>query len=170
MRRRGLLSAAAAGVALPAPPARAAAAAAPSAAAEAVQAVRGDLGRARRAAAAADPALALRLYDRIIASYPDLAITEYARLGRAVALFEFDKRRSLLELFDESAAFAGYGEVHAALAVAVYTERPLERDLAEKQWLLATALDRGFEDEDYVRRRGWGEELRTSWRRFKTLT
>ena len=68
---------------------------------------------------------ALRLYSYIASEFPDLALSQYARVGQALLTYEAgDASDAILELEDEAAAFVGSAEIHAALAALLYVERP----------------------------------------------
>ena len=104
-------------------------------------------------------------------SYPDLAVTEYARLHRALLLYEVgDVRRSLLELDDLEVSLRGFPEVHAALASLLYIERPLQISRAESQWDLATSFDRRYADLAWVQRtKKWPPRVLDALERFLDL-
>ena len=69
-------------------------------------------------------AQALQHYTEITRRFPGLAITERARVKRALLLYEVGQvQQALAELDDEEIALRGYAEVHAALAAILYTER-----------------------------------------------
>mmetsp|Transcript_15901 Transcript_15901/g.49980 ORF Transcript_15901/g.49980 Transcript_15901/m.49980 type:complete len:144 (-) Transcript_15901:122-553(-) len=114
---------------------------------------------------------ALDAYTEIVKRYPDLAITEYARLGRALLLFEVGERgEGLLELQDERVVLQGYPEVHAALAAALYVERPDEISRAESEWETATAYDSRYADVAWVRaNKAWPPSMLKALERFLTL-
>ncbi len=64
---------------------------------------------------------ALDMYTQGVRQYPDLALSEYARLGRALLLYQQGyASQALLELEDSEVAMKGYAEVHAALAAVLY--------------------------------------------------
>ena len=68
---------------------------------------------------------ALRLYSYIASEFPDLALSQYARVGQALLTYEAgDASDAILELEDEAVAFVGSAEIHAALAALLYVERP----------------------------------------------
>lgn len=96
--------------------------------------------------------VALDLYNLIVRTYPDLALSEYARIGRALLLYQVGSvSDAILELEDEEVALRGNPEVHAALAVILYNERPLARLQAEQQWDIAMEFDQHYENVDWVR-------------------
>lgn len=64
---------------------------------------------------------ALALYTQGVQQYSDLALSEYARLGRALLLYQLGfASQALIELEDSEVAMKGYAEVHAALAAVLY--------------------------------------------------
>ena len=55
---------------------------------------------------------ALGCYDEIVHKFPDLAITEYARIHRAILLYQTgNPSRAILELEDEEVNLRGFAEV-----------------------------------------------------------
>ena len=104
-------------------------------------------------------------------SYPDLAVTEYARLHRALLLYQLeDVRGSLLELDDLEVSLRGLAEVHAALAALLYVERPLQLSRAEEQWELATAFDKRYNDTQWVdQAKKWPPRMLQALERFLEL-
>ncbi|XP_027339997.1 uncharacterized protein LOC113853679 [Abrus precatorius] len=114
---------------------------------------------------------ALRYYSQVVESYKDLACSEYARVGRALALYEVgDREEAITEMEDVSISLKGYPEVHAALAAALYADKhaPL---LAENQFTIATLLDPHFTDLSYVRdTKHWPPSLISSLQHFITLS
>lgn len=81
----------------------------------------------------------------------DLALAEYARVGRAISLYEVgDKEEAFVEMEDVSVSLKGYPEVHAALAAVLYADKmsPLS---AEQQFTIATLLDPHYTDLSYVK-------------------
>lgn len=55
---------------------------------------------------------ALSCYDEIVHRFPDLAITEYARIHRAIFLYQTgNASRAILELEDEEVNLRGFAEV-----------------------------------------------------------
>lgn len=114
---------------------------------------------------------ALKLYDRIVKSFPDFAITEYARLHRAFCYYELnDTNRCLLELNDLEVSLRGYPEVHASLAVVLYSERLLQRSRSEEQWDLALEFDKRFSNREWVlQQKKWGPKMMKALDRFLEL-
>ncbi|RZB97097.1 hypothetical protein D0Y65_020676 [Glycine soja] len=87
----------------------------------------------------------------VIESYKDLAFSEYARVGRALTLYEVgDREEAIAEMEDVSISLKGYPEIHAALAAALYADKHAAL-LAENQFAIATLLDPHFTDLSYVR-------------------
>lgn len=114
---------------------------------------------------------ALESYTEIIDQFPDLAITEYARLHRALLLYEIgDVGNSLLELDDLEVNLRGLSEVHAALASLLYSERPGQINRAEEQWDLALSFDTRFANLDWVRKtKKWPPRFLNALERFLDL-
>ncbi|KAI9114296.1 hypothetical protein K1719_014524 [Acacia pycnantha] len=114
---------------------------------------------------------ALAYFSKVIQNYKDFALSDYARVGRALVLYEVgDREEAIAEMEDVSISLKGYPEVHAALAAALYTDKhaPL---LAENQFTIATLLDPHFSDLSYVRdRKHWPPSLVSSLRQFITLS
>ena len=114
---------------------------------------------------------ALASFTAVVSGYKDLALSEYARVGRAVVLYEIgDRDESITEMEDVSVALKGYPEIHAALAAALYADKhaPL---LAEFQFNIATLLDPHYSDLAYVRdTKHWPPSLVASLKNFITLT
>ncbi|XP_020705031.1 uncharacterized protein LOC110115954 isoform X1 [Dendrobium catenatum] len=114
---------------------------------------------------------ALDYFTQIINDYKDLAFTEYARVGRALLLYEIgDREQAITEMEDVSISLKGYPEIHAALAAALYTDKhaPL---LAENQFTIATILDPCYADLSYVReKKHWPPSLVSSLQNFITLS
>lgn len=111
------------------------------------------------------------LFLQVIEDYKDFAFSDYARVGRAVVLYEIgDREQSIAEMEDVSISLKGYPEVHAALAAALYADKnaPL---LAENQFTIATLLDPHYTDLSYVREtKHWPPSLVSSLQHFITLT
>ncbi|KAL5993041.1 hypothetical protein ACLOJK_013961 [Asimina triloba] len=107
----------------------------------------------------------------VVNEYKDLAFSDYARVGRALALYEVgDRDEAIAEMEDVSISLKGYPEVHAALAAALYADRhaPL---LAENQFTIATLLDPHYTDISYVReKKHWPPSLVSSLQHFITLS
>lgn len=114
---------------------------------------------------------ALASFTRVVAEYADLALSEYARVGRALVLYEIgDRDESIAEMEDVSIALKGYPEIHAALAAALYADKHAAL-LAENQFAIATLLDPHYTDLAYVRdTKHWPPSLVVSLHDFITLT
>ncbi|XP_017701515.2 uncharacterized protein LOC103720519 [Phoenix dactylifera] len=114
---------------------------------------------------------ALDYFSLVIRDYKDFAFSEYARVGRALALYEIgDREEAIAEMEDVSISLKGYPEIHAALAAALYADKhaPL---LAENQFAIATLLDPHYTDLSYVREtKHWPPSLVSSLQHFITLT
>ncbi|KAI8540652.1 hypothetical protein RHMOL_Rhmol08G0003200 [Rhododendron molle] len=108
---------------------------------------------------------------QVIENYKDFALSDYARVGRALALYEVgDREESIAEMEDVSISLKGYPEVHAALAAALYVDKhaPL---LAENQFTIATLLDPHYTDIAYVREtKHWPPSLISSLQHFITFS
>jgi len=106
---------------------------------------------ARTAARSGDHAGALRLYTDAAERHADLALSEYAKFGRALELFqEGDRVQSTLELSALALELQGWAQVHAALASVLYvTGRPFR---AEDEWRRAVVAEPRFE------RLAWAKE------------
>ncbi|XP_051185570.1 uncharacterized protein [Lolium perenne] len=128
-----------------------------------------DLGRDLQARGEFPEALAS--FTAVVSGYKDLALSEYARVGRALVLYEIgDRDESITEMEDVSVALKGYPEIHAALAAALYADKhaPL---LAENQFTIATLLDPHYTDLAYVRdTKHWPPSLVASLKNFFTLS
>jgi len=114
---------------------------------------------------------ALASFTRVVAEYADLALSEYARVGRALVLYEIgDRDQSIAEMEDVSIALKGYPEIHAALAAALYADKHAAL-LAENQFAIATLLDPHYTDLAYVRdTKHWPPSLVDSLHDFITLS
>ncbi|KAK3017560.1 hypothetical protein RJ639_006774 [Escallonia herrerae] len=108
---------------------------------------------------------------KVVNNYKELALSDYARVGRALTLYEVgDKDEAIAEMEDVSISLKGYPEVHAALAAALYADKhaPL---LAENQFTIATLLDPHYTDLSYVREtKHWPPSLVSSLQNFITLS
>uniref|UniRef100_A0A0E0MKF7 Tetratricopeptide repeat protein n=1 Tax=Oryza punctata TaxID=4537 RepID=A0A0E0MKF7_ORYPU len=128
-----------------------------------------DLGRDLQARGEFTAALAS--FTAVVSEYKDLSLSEYARVGRALVLYEVgDRDDAIAEMEDVSVALRGYPEIHAALAAALYADKhaPL---LAENQFAIATLLDPHYTDLAYVRdTKHWPPSLVDSLRHFITLS
>uniref|UniRef100_I1K4Z6 Uncharacterized protein n=1 Tax=Glycine max TaxID=3847 RepID=I1K4Z6_SOYBN len=110
---------------------------------------------------------ALDYFSKVIESYKDLAFSEYARVGRALALYEVgDREEAIAEMEDVSISLKGY----PALAAALYADKHATL-LAENQFAIATLLDPHFTDLSYVRdTKHWPPSLISSLQHFITLS
>lgn len=129
------------------------------------------LQRAEAAVDAGDFPLAEREYARVVDSYGDLALSEYARFGRDLVLYERgDATRAIAGLEDSALALRGRAEAHAALASLLYAERPAQLSRAELEFEVASEFDRRFEDADWVaKNRHWPPKALGALRRFLSL-
>ncbi|OMO56205.1 Tetratricopeptide-like helical [Corchorus olitorius] len=129
------------------------------------------LEKGKELQAQGDFSKALQFFTLVVENYKDFALTEYARVGRALALYEVgDREEAIAEMEDVSISLKGYPEVHAALAAALYVDKhaPL---LAENQFAIATLLDPKFTDLSYVREtKHWPPSLVSSLKHFITLS
>ncbi|CAN6326042.1 unnamed protein product, partial [Urochloa humidicola] len=114
---------------------------------------------------------ALASFTRVVRDYADLALSEYARVGRALVLYEIgDRDESIAEMEDVSIALKEYPEIHAALAAALYADKHAAL-LAENQFAIATLLDPHYTDLAYVRdTKHWPPSLVASLHDFITLS
>ncbi|XP_021899788.1 uncharacterized protein LOC110816071 isoform X2 [Carica papaya] len=111
----------------------------------------GLLEKGRELQARGDFSKALDYFTQVVQNYKEFAFSEYARVGRALALYEVgDREEAIAEMEDVSIALKGYPEIHAALAAALYVDKhaPL---LAENQFTIATLLDPRYVDVSYVK-------------------
>jgi hypothetical protein len=129
------------------------------------------LQAASQAVDAGDFPLAEREYTRVVDDYGDLALSEYARFGQALLLYERgDATRAIAGLEDSALALTGRAEAHAALAALLYSERPNQLSRAELEFEVASEFDRRFEDADWVaRERHWPPKAVAALRRFLAL-
>lgn len=148
------------------------------------------LNTARAATREGDFDTALAAYTQGVRQYPDLALSEYARLGRAMLLYQLgDTSQALLELEDCEVSMKGYAEVHAALAAVLYagvsvvdiavapiyilwhTEKPAQLARAELQWEVASSFDTRYSDVGWVaNEKCWPPKLALALNRFLTLS
>ena len=114
---------------------------------------------------------ALGNYTLIVKQFPDLAISNYARIGRALMLYQTgNPSEAILELQDLESSLRGYAEVHAAIASIIYTERPSEISYAEQQFDLASEFDSRYLDVEWVRReKHWPPAMLKALQKFATL-
>nr|CAD1842073.1 unnamed protein product [Ananas comosus var. bracteatus] len=129
------------------------------------------LDLARDLQAQGDFPRALLYFTQVVKDYKDLALSEYARVGRALVLYEIgDRDEAIAEMEDVSVSLKGYPEIHAALAAALYADKhaPL---LAENQFAIATLLDPHYTDLSYVKEtKHWPPSLVSSLQHFITLS
>ncbi|GLT68723.1 hypothetical protein SLA2020_409290 [Shorea laevis] len=129
------------------------------------------LDKGRELQAKGDFNQALGYYTQVVEKYKDFAFSDYARVGRALALYEVgDREEAIAEMEDVSISLKGYPEVHAALAAALYVDKhaPL---LAENQFTIATLLDPHYTDVSYVKEtKHWPPSLVSSLQQFITLS
>uniref|UniRef100_A0A0E0FAD6 MalT-like TPR region domain-containing protein n=1 Tax=Oryza meridionalis TaxID=40149 RepID=A0A0E0FAD6_9ORYZ len=128
-----------------------------------------DLGRDLQARGEFPAALAS--FTAVAREYGDLSLSGYARVGRALVLYEVgDRDDAIAEMEDASVALRGYPEIHAALAAALYADKHAAL-LAENQFAIATLLDPHYTDLAYVRdTKHWPPSLVDSLRHFITLS
>ncbi|XP_038901434.1 uncharacterized protein LOC120088306 isoform X2 [Benincasa hispida] len=104
------------------------------------------LDKGRELQALGDFNQALLYFTKVIDKYKDFAFSDYARVGRALALYEIgDREEAIAEMEDVSISLKGYPEVHAALAAALYVDKHAAL-LAENQFTIATLLDPHYVD------------------------
>lgn len=101
---------------------------------------------ARSAEGRNDYGEALACYEEIISSFPELAITEYARISRGLNLFQLGRKSDAILQMDElTVTLRGKSEVHAALAVMEYDAAKTRGSIlaaayivsSEKEWAKA---------------------------------
>ena len=114
---------------------------------------------------------ALDKYSQIMAQFPELAITQYARLGHALLLYQTGSTsQAILELESLEAELRGLAEVHAALACIIYAERPAEVSYAEGQFDLASEFDSRYSNLQWTEReKGWPPAMLAALDRFLNL-
>ncbi|GMH35988.1 hypothetical protein BSKO_03856 [Bryopsis sp. KO-2023] len=114
---------------------------------------------------------AVSLYSTIIREFPDLAVTEYARVNRALMLYQTDQTsRAILELDDEEVVLRGNAEVHSALAAILYAERPSQILRSEEQWDLAMSFDKRYGNPEWVEReKAWPPKMIKALNKFLSL-
>jgi len=115
---------------------------------------------------------ALRLYSQIVDQYPDLAITDYARIGRGLLLFQDGQRsQAILELEDLDFTFKGSAELSAAISAALYSERPALLQRSEAEWRIVDSFDRRYYDPKWVAsEKHWPPAMVDALRRFLDLS
>ena len=114
---------------------------------------------------------ALENYTLITHKYPDLAITQYARIQRALLLYELGQHsEAVLELEGEEEDLRGNSEVHAALAAMFYAESPRQVSRAETQWEIAREFDQRFSDLQWVsKQKRWPPAMQVALANFLEL-
>jgi len=114
---------------------------------------------------------ALLYFTQVVENYKDFAFSEYARVGRALALYEVgDKEQAIAEMEDVSISLKGYQEIHAALAAVLYVDKHAAL-LAENQFTIVTLLDPHYTDISYVKdTKHWPPSLVSSLKHFITLS
>ncbi|CAK9316375.1 unnamed protein product [Citrullus colocynthis] len=129
------------------------------------------LDKGRELQALGDFNQALLCFTQVIDKYKDFAFSDYARVGRALALYEIgDREEAIAEMEDVSISLKGYPEVHAALAAALYVDKHAAL-LAENQFAIATLLDPHYVDISYVKEtKHWPPSLISSLQHFLTLS
>lgn len=103
--------------------------------------------------------------------FPGLAISNYARIGRALMLYQAgNASEAILELEDLESALRGFAEVHAALASIIYAERPSEISYAEEQFDLASEFDSRYLDVRWVEKeKHWPPAMLKALDKFAAL-
>ncbi|KAK9860384.1 hypothetical protein WJX84_003486 [Apatococcus fuscideae] len=136
-----------------------------------IKAIKQLTARAEEAATSGEFDLALGCYNEIVQRFPDLAITEYARIHRAIFLYQTgNASRAILELEDEEVNLRGFAEVHAALACILHAERPQQVGRAESQWEIASEFDTRFSDIQWVQQeKHWPPRLLSALQSFLSL-
>ncbi|KAG6517135.1 hypothetical protein ZIOFF_020515 [Zingiber officinale] len=135
------------------------------------------LDLARDLQAKGDYSRALDYFTLVVQEYKDFAFSDYARVGRALLLYEIgDRDEAIAEMEDVSISLKGYpgifhlAEIHAALAAALYADKHAAL-LAENQFTIATLLDPHYTDLSYVREtKHWPPSLIDSLQHFITLS
>lgn len=114
---------------------------------------------------------ALQNYTTITQDYGDLALAEYARIGRALCLYQVGRvSDALLLLEDVEVVLRGAAQVHAALAALLYTERPSLIFRAEQNWDISQEFDKRYSDVEWVRvNKHWPPKACDSLERFLKL-
>ncbi|GAB4816712.1 hypothetical protein N2152v2_003758 [Parachlorella kessleri] len=114
---------------------------------------------------------ALFSYEELLRRFSDFAFTEFARIERALVLYQLGRvSEALLQLEDVEVALRGNSGVHAALAAVLYTERPAQRLLAEQQWEIAMEFDRRYADVGWVKaQKHWPPRALEALQRFVKL-
>ncbi|WOL00881.1 hypothetical protein Cni_G09594 [Canna indica] len=129
------------------------------------------LDLARDLQAKGDYPRALDYFTLVVRDYKEFAFSDYARVGRALVLYEIgDRDEAIAEMEDVSISLKGYPEIHAALAAALYFDKHAAL-LAENQFTIAILLDPHYTDLSYVREnKHWPPSLVDSLQHFITLS
>ena len=114
---------------------------------------------------------ALQAYTQITRTYPDLAITQYARISHALMLYQSGRTvDAVLEMEGEEEELRGNAEVHAALAAMLYSESPKQINRAETQWEIAREFDQRYANLDWVKQeKHWPPAMQTALGNFLNL-
>ncbi|KAF5833359.1 hypothetical protein DUNSADRAFT_10400 [Dunaliella salina] len=114
---------------------------------------------------------ALNAYTYITGRYGDLALAEYAKIGRSLCLYQVGRASdAILLLEDEEVTFRGSAQVHAALAALLYAERPSLAFRAEEEWDISQEFDKRYTDVEWVRtQKHWPPKALESLTRFLQL-
>lgn len=114
---------------------------------------------------------ALQLTTRIVDDFPDLAITNYARIRRALLLHQTGQtREAILELEGLESSLRGSAEVHTALAAVLYADDHSKLLRAETQFDLGADFDRRYADLKWVdREKHWPPRMLEALQHFLKL-
>mmetsp|Transcript_13061 Transcript_13061/g.37624 ORF Transcript_13061/g.37624 Transcript_13061/m.37624 type:complete len:237 (+) Transcript_13061:2808-3518(+) len=115
---------------------------------------------------------ALSKYEQIIRNYGDFALAERSRVSRAILEYQLGSvDAAILHLKDEEVALRGDAEVHCALAVVLYAEKPYELSQAEEQFEIAMEFDKRFMDASYVRdgKPAWPPRMVLALEKFRSF-
>lgn len=114
---------------------------------------------------------ALDAYTNVIEKYGDLALAEYAKIGRSLCLYQVGRTSdAILILEDEEVSLRGSAQVHAALAALLYVERPSLAFRAEEEWDISQEFDKRYTDIEWVRtQKHWPPKALESLTRFLQL-
>jgi tetratricopeptide (TPR) repeat protein len=140
--------------------------------------------KARQASRDADYQLAYDYYNTLITKYPGLALSERARVARAILLYQISidnnnnassKKQqismAIAQLEDEEVSLSGSAEVSAALAAMLWTERPGQRERAESLWEASQEFDKRFSDVEWVaREKLWPPRLVDALKKFLSMS
>jgi len=142
--------------------------------------------KARQASQDEDYQLAYDYYNTLITKYPGLALSERARVARAILLYQISidnnnnhnassKKQqismAIAQLEDEEVSLSGSAEVSAALAAMLWTERPGQRERAESLWEASQEFDKRFSDVEWVvREKLWPPRLVDALKKFLSMS